>query len=95
MQVKETKMRTRNYKAEIERISQGYETARDCEFDTQLNDFIMETREEHGVVTEDDIQGFIDSFTFKEEFEWCADELELELADIADLKYQQMKDERK
>ena len=87
-------MRTNAYKANLERIAEGYQEARDCEFDTQLIDFILDTREEYGVITEDDIQGFIDSFDFPEEFEYCAMEFESELDTMADMKYEQMKDER-
>jgi len=42
----------------------------------------------------DFFQGFIDSFTFKDEGEWIADKVEGEIDDIEDQKYQQMKDER-
>ena len=87
-------MRTRNYKANLDEIAEGYQNARDCEFDTELTTFIRETKEEYGVVTEDDVQGFVDSFDFPDEYEWAAAEYESQRDSYYDAKYEEMKDER-
>ena len=83
---------TRQYKADLEAIAEGYQTARDCEFDTQLTDFIRETRETEGVVTEDDIQGFLDNFTFEDEYDWCFNEYEEQRLAFEDAKYEESRD---
>jgi len=84
-------MRTRNYKADIEKISEGYEDAKDKEFNTQFRDFVGD---ETIFITEDDIQGFLDSFTFPEEFEWAASEYESQRDAYEDAKFEEMRDER-
>ena len=43
-------------------------------------------------LTEDDIQGFIDSFTFDSEEEWCINEYESRLDSFNDQKYQEFKE---
>ncbi len=87
-------MRTRNYKADLEELADGYEDARAEEFSTQFYDFIKETVKDEYVLTEDDIQGFIDSFDFLGEDEWCASEYQSRMESFEDAKYEEMKDER-
>ena len=97
-------MRTRNYKADLEELEDGYEEAREVEFDQQFRDFISEfvqvgtIHEEHNsllpTITEDDIQGFLDSFDFPDVDEWCASEYESRRDSFEDAKYEEMKDER-
>ena len=83
-------------------LAEGYEEARDEAFNEELRDmftsplkvgnskihFINES------ITEDDIRGFLDSFTFPEEGDWAMDKAESELEDIEDQRYEQWKDER-
>ena len=85
---------TRYYKADLEAIAEGYQTARDNEFDTQLMDFIKETRELEGVVTEDDLQGFLDNFTFEDEYDWCFNEYEEQRLAYEDAKYEEERDRK-
>ena len=87
-------MINRHYKADLEDIAEGYQTARDCEFDTQLMDFIKETREAEGVVTEDDLQGFLDNFTFPDEDEYCATEYADQIDAFEDAKYEEARDRK-
>ena len=82
-------MKTRDIKARMEEVEEGYEDAREEEFNEQLRDFM-----EGITVNEDDIQGFIDSFTFPDPYNWCYDKVMNEIEDIADQKLQQRKDER-
>ena len=66
--------------------SGDYQEARDEAFNDELRDFLCD--EEHvlnpGIITEEDIQGFMDSFTFQDEMDWCYDKVDGELADIGD-----------
>ena len=87
-------MSTRQYKADLADIAEGYQTARDNAFDTQLTDFIRETREAEGVVTEDDIQGFLDNFTFEDEYEYCFNVYEEQREAYEDAKYEEYRDKQ-
>ena len=83
-------------------LAEGYDDARDEAFNEEFRDmftsqlkvgnskihFINES------VTEDDIRGFLDSFSFDEENEWAMAKALSELDDIGDQKYEQMRDER-
>ena len=78
-----------------------YEEARDKAFNDEFRDFISEYITEAGltidgnltpIITEDDIQGFLDSFTFKDEGEWLADGYESELGDCIDRAYDEYKE---
>ena len=84
-------MRTRDYKAELDEIANGYQEARDEEFNAQFRDmFFMAT----DILTEDDIQGFLDSFTFPDEEDWAADEFESRRDSYYDAKMEEEKDRR-
>ncbi len=86
-------MRTTTYKADLEELADEYQDARDAEFTTQFRDMFMN----NGYmldITEDDIQGFIDSFDFLGEDEWCASEYQSRMESFEDAKYEEMKDER-
>jgi len=74
-------------------LAEGYEEARDEEFNMQFQDFIT-ALDAFNTVTYDDVQGFMDSFTFPEESDWAMDKAESELEDIEDQRYEQWKDER-
>jgi len=64
-----------------------YEEARDEEFDRQFKDFYNETIQDNDIITPDDVQGFMDSFTFDNDSDWLANEYEGFLGDIEDQKY--------
>ena len=90
-------MRTRDYKADIEKISEGYQEARDEEFNDQFRDFLCDEEyvmKSNTIITEDDVQGFLESFTFPEEFEWSASEYESQIDAYEDAKFESFKDER-
>ncbi len=92
-------MRTRKYKADLEEVAEGYQDARDYEFNQQFRDTLfiqgVNTNLEHWEVTEEDIQGFMDSFTFPDEDEWCDNELQSRMESFEDAKYEEMRDERR
>ena len=91
---------TRQYKADLEELADGYQEARDVEFSIQLKDFLEDfITHDYGNawnigITEDDVRGFIDSFDFPSESDWCADEYESRRDSFEDAKYEQMRDER-
>lgn len=88
-------MRSRDYKVMLEDAEEKYQDAYDEEFNDQFRDFLDECKFTLGnTITEEDVQGFIDSFTFPDVAEWCNSEVESQLDDIADAKYEAMKDER-
>jgi len=84
-------LRTRDYKAKLEEYENQYQEARDDVFDQE---FTLEFVENNTLmyITEDDIQGFLDSFTFPDEADWCAIQVQNELETIGDIKYQEWKD---
>jgi len=84
---------TRQYKADLEELADGYQDAKDYEFNQQFVKFFAELIIE-GNITEDDIQGFIDSFDFPSEDEWVVDEYQSRLDDFNDQKYQSFKDDQ-
>ena len=86
-------MRTRDYKANIEKISERYQEAKDDEFNDQLVEFITGTPTDEKL-TESDIRGFLESFTFPEEFEWSASEYESQIDAYEDAKFEEARDER-
>ena len=93
-------MRTRDYKSKLEEYEDQYQEARDEEFRQQFQfELMYKMSETYGGVwifetpiTEDDIQGFIDSFTFPDIDQWCADQYESERDAYADAKYQEFKE---
>ena len=82
-------MRTRDIKARAEELANGYQEARDIEFNEQFRDMFSIESE---IITEDDLQGFLDNFTFPEEGDWAYDQVQSELDDIGDQRYQEWKD---
>jgi len=72
-------------------LAEGYEEARDEAFNEEFRDMFSQ---EKYVITEEDLQGFLDSFTFPEEGDWALDQAESEYEGYMDSKYQAMKDER-
>ena len=89
------KMRTRDLKARAEELACNYDEARDEAFNDEFRDMFKHCfNKSNLVLTYDDVQGILDSFTFQEEGEWAMDQALNELEDIADQKHEQMKDER-
>ena len=80
----------------IEICEEGsYQETRDEEFDEQfINEFFSGNESDRETLTEDDVQGFMDSFTFPDEDEWCMDKACSEADDWADAKYEEWKDEK-
>ena len=76
-------------------LSEGYEEARDEAFNEEFADmFATKLGRIKDDVTYDDVQGFLDSFTFPEEGDWAMDQAQSEYEGYMDSKYEQMKDER-
>ena len=88
--------RTRNYKADLEELEGEYQEARDKEFNDAFRDFLCD--EEYimnrDIITEDDIQGFLDSFTFPDVADWCASEYQSRLESFEDAKYEAEKERK-
>ncbi len=82
-------MRTNQIKARAEELLDNYQEARDVEFNEQFRDMFSIESE---IITEDDLQGFLDNFTFPEEYDWAYDQVQSELDDIGDQKYQEYKE---
>ena len=84
-------MRTSDYKAKVEEYAEGYQEARDDAFNDEFVDFITGTPTDDKL-TEDDIRGFLDSFTFPDEDEWATSEYESARDSFEDAKYQEWKE---
>ncbi len=80
-------------KARAEELADGYQEARDQEFNDQFKDFTESYITNSDCITEDDVQGFMDSFTFPNEADWAWDKMQNEIEDIGDQQYQLCKDE--
>jgi len=87
-------MRTNQIKARAEELAEGYQDARDEAFNDEFYDEFTDTGMLTTSLTEDDVQGFLDSFTFPDKWDWAFDAVQSELDDIGDQKYEQMRDER-
>ncbi len=91
-------MRSNELKRRMEEVEEGYDEAREEDFDGQFRDmfntYFTTKTGMHLSVTEDDVQGFMDSFTFPSETDWCYDKVMSELDDIGDQQHEQMRDER-
>ena len=87
---------TKRIKARAEELVEGYEDARDMAFNDEFKDMFMEhfvgKTLPHNTINEDDIQGFLDSFSFPDEDEWAFDQVQSELDDIGDQKMEEYKD---
>ncbi len=75
-------------------LLEGFDEAMDEKFSDEFRDFIKPMLADNDVITYDDIQGFLDSFETLDENEWAFEQVDAELAEIGDQKYQQWKDER-
>ena len=78
-------------------LSEGYEEARDEAFNEEFQEFVSYIKDARvclSKMTYDDVQGFLDSFTFPDEGDWAMDQAQNELDDIGDQKYEQWRDER-
>ena len=86
--------KSQDYKTSLELLGDEYQEARDTEFTIQFQDEFGDEFNAIYKITEDDLQGFLDSFTFPDEDQWCVDEYERRLANFNDAKYEAFKDER-
>ena len=84
---------TNRIKERAEELLEGYQEARDEAFYEEFEDIFV-VNGALTPITEDDVQGFMDSFTFPDEWDWAFDAVQSELDDIGDQQYQQWKDER-
>ena len=85
-------IRTREIKARAEELLEGYQEARDEEFDIQFSQFMRDTLKDNDIITEDDVQGFLDSFDFPDEDTWSFDAVQSELDDIGDQQMELARD---
>ena len=87
------KLRTRDLKALAEQKLEQYDEAYDEAFNEEFRDFLSEFGSDD-IIREDDIQGFLDSFTFPDEDEWAYEQVQADYDDYCDSKYQEWKDEQ-
>ncbi len=91
--------RIKNRATEICESDEYYE-AKDEAFNEEFqNEFMKSVETKDGsnwimkdIITEDDVQGFIDSFTFPDEDEWCMDKACSEADDWGDMKMEEERD---
>jgi hypothetical protein len=86
-------MRNSYYKRAIETIAEQYEEARDEAFSDAFKVEAMKIITNNEICTKDDIQGFLDNWTFPDELDWCENKFNEERGAYEDAKYQEMKDE--
>ncbi len=86
-------MRARDIKARAEEFEEQYDDAMTDKFNEEFREFIEPMLKTEDAISEDDIQGFMDSFTVDDISDWCFDRVQSELDDIGDMKYQQCKDD--
>lgn len=80
--------------------SDDYQEAKDEEFHIQFQDMFMKSvNTDFGsdfviqdTLTENDVQGFLDSFTFPDEDTWCMDKACGEYDDIGDQRMEEARD---
>jgi hypothetical protein len=80
-------------KARAEELLEGYDDACDEAFHDEFMDVLSDFGDDE-TITRDDVQGFIDSFTFPDEDEWAFDQVQDEIDAYEDAKYEQWRDER-
>ena len=73
-------------------LAEGYQEARTKEFDMDFRDWLIDDCP--ATLSEDDVKGFIESFTFPTENEWALAQAEAEVAEMEDARRQLAKDER-
>jgi len=77
--------------------SDEYQEARDEAFDEELRDMFkhyFNEEEQKLIITYDDIQGFLDSFTFPSENVWCMEKACGEADDYGDMKMEEERDRK-
>ena len=90
-------IRTRDIKARAEELLEGYDDAMDEKFNEEFRDAFSEHFKENqieGIITYDDVQGFIDSFEQPDEYKWAYDKVNSEIDDMADQAHEEARDER-
>ncbi len=79
----------------IEIIESGdFDEAMNEKFNDEFRDFIKPMLTDNDVITHDDVQGFMDSFTVPDENEWAYEKVDAELADIGDQQYEEERDRK-
>ena len=74
-----------------------YQDARDESFSDQFRTWIEDEFSEdknEQPITEDDVQGFLNSFEFKDEDDWISDMYESYIGDLEDKAYDSYKDDK-
>ena len=85
---------SRHIKDRASELAEGYQEARDEAFSDEFKIEFSKILHNNEIVTHDDIQGFLNSFTFPEENDWALAQAESELESAEDAKMQLEKDER-
>ena len=85
----------KNAKEYYENNIDRYEEARDEVFTDALRDFLGNFESAILITfSQDDLQGFLDSFEFPDEDEWLSNEYESYIGDIEDQCYENFRDEQ-
>jgi hypothetical protein len=72
-----------------------YDKARDDAFNEEFRDYLKDIKfDKNVIVTVEDIEGFVESFSFPDESEWITNEFESFVGECADRAYDEWKDER-
>ena len=85
-------MRTREYKAALDEIEEGYQNAKDDAFHAEFKSFYESYAENAETIIEEDVQCFLDSFTFPDAAEWCRKEFEDRRDAFEDAKMEEARD---
>jgi hypothetical protein len=74
--------------------AEEYEEARAEAFNDEFREFIREiiNSPQYKLITENDIQGFLDTFEFPDESDWLASQYESHLGECADQAYLEYKE---
>lgn len=85
--------RVRDMKARAEELLDGYQDARDHEFNLYIRKELEEWSDDEEI-TEEDLVTLVGSFKFPEEGDWAWDAVQSEIEDVEDQRHEQMRDER-
>ena len=82
------------YEEHIDEYQDARDEAFDEEFKEEFSKHFGTKLGMHISIDEDDVQGFLDSFEFKDEDEWLSDMYESHIGDLIDQAYDSYKDDR-
>ena len=82
------------WKEQAERYTEEYDLERALAFQQEIVDFVTSYKSDTDPITEDDIQDLVDNFDFPDVEDWVADQIESDMGAYADMKYDEMRDER-